>query len=152
MSDDLSPDLKRTVGKLMKAAHAKGDRAGERKGFARAVGMFLKAMSAGDQSAGGAVIPPPKMGCGTKPKRRKKKRKVVKKAIVPPKAFRLSKGEATLYAKALQESALDTPEAVEAYAAELHAKTVKELAAEKAKTKYHPEQHAVVDRLADALA
>lgn len=68
------------------------------------------------------------------------------------KALRLTPAEAAVYRKAVAEQSLDTPEAVTRYAAELHAKTVKELAAEKAKAKYHPAQHAVVDRLAEALA
>lgn len=153
MADDLPPDLQRMVGKLMKAAHRKGDRRGERKGFAAAVGLFLKAMSAADAGSGGALIPPPQVGCGKKRKKRKNgKRKPVAKAVPAPKAFRLTPAESVVYWKAMAEQALDTPEAVAGYAERLHAMTVKELAAEKAKAKYHLEQHAVVDRLAEALS
>lgn len=66
---DLPADHRKTIAKLMTAAHVKGSR----QGFTRAVSMILKAMSCSDVGAGGALIPPPQVGVR---KKRKKRRKV----------------------------------------------------------------------------
>lgn len=87
---DLPADHRKTIAKLMTAAHVKGSR----QGFTRAVSMILKAMSCSDGGAGGSLIQPPQYGVRKKRKGKRKKRRavgVVKKAKYQGKTVTLNK-------------------------------------------------------------